>query len=82
MAPSAVDIDVPNGKHSYRSGRTSTNPLRKTGALDTAHAFEEVTPVIGREYPKTNIVDDLLQSDELLRDLAITSMPPHLVCPC
>jgi hypothetical protein len=37
--------------------------------------YEESTPVIGREYPEVNVVDDILNasdSDELLRDLAIT----------
>jgi hypothetical protein len=54
-------------------------PLRKTGAIDK-FAFEETTPVIGREYPDLNIVDDILNSDkadELIRDLAITSVPPR-----
>lgn len=50
-------------------------PLSVTGALDQ-HKFEEVTPVIGREYPTVNLVDDVLNAknaDELIRDLAITS---------
>ncbi|PYI04391.1 alpha-ketoglutarate-dependent sulfonate dioxygenase, partial [Aspergillus sclerotiicarbonarius CBS 121057] len=49
-------------------------PLKPSGALDQ-FVFEETTPVIGREYPTVNIVDDLLNapnSDELVRDLAIT----------
>ncbi|KAH7403078.1 taurine dioxygenase family protein [Cadophora sp. MPI-SDFR-AT-0126] len=53
----------------------NTAPLKKTGALDSAFAFEDVTPVIGREYPKAQIVEDILRaenSDELVRDLAIT----------
>lgn len=67
MAPSTTLPEHTNGKTKF---------LRKTGTLDTAHHFEEVTPTIGREYPKTNIVNDLLHAsnaDELLRDLAITS---------
>ena len=50
-------------------------PLKASGSLDK-FAFEESTPVIGREYPTLNIVDDILNapnSDELVRDLAITS---------
>jgi hypothetical protein len=50
-------------------------PLKPSGALDV-FKFEETTPVIGREYPSVNIVDDLLNapnSDELVRDLAIAS---------
>jgi hypothetical protein len=51
-------------------------PLTKTGALDGKFKFEDTTPVIGREYPEVNIVEDLLgapDADELIRDLAITS---------
>lgn len=50
-------------------------PLKKTGAIDKFE-FEETTPVVGREYSKLNIVDDILgaeNADELIRDLAITS---------
>jgi hypothetical protein len=50
-------------------------PLKKSGALDNEFKYEESTPVIGREYPEVNVVDDILNasdSDELLRDLAIT----------
>jgi hypothetical protein len=51
-------------------------PQKKTGALDASFKFEETTPVIGREYPEVNIVEDILNAsntDELIRDLAITS---------
>lgn len=50
-------------------------PLKLSGALDQ-FSFEETTPAIGREFHNVNIVDDLLNatnSDELVRDLAITS---------
>lgn len=56
--------------------KTYPPPLQKSGALDSKFEFEESTPVIGREYPTVNIVDDLLNADnadELIRDLAITS---------
>jgi hypothetical protein len=55
---------------------TLTTPVTKSGALDAKFKFEETTPVIGREYPEANIVDDILgalDADELIRDLAITS---------
>lgn len=58
--------------------RQYPEPLSVSGALDKFQ-FEEATPVIGREYPTVNIVDDLINApnaDELLRDLAITSMFP------
>lgn len=57
-------------------GSDYPSPLPKSGALDGKFIFEESTPIIGREYPTLNIVDDLLNAsdaDELIRDLAITS---------
>ncbi|KAI1337456.1 taurine dioxygenase family protein [Xylariaceae sp. FL0016] len=53
----------------------SREPLKLSGALEKAFTYEETTPAIGREFPSLNIVDQLLNvpnSDELLRDLAIT----------
>jgi hypothetical protein len=51
-------------------------PLKQSGLLNEKFESDDLTPVIGREFPKVNIVDDLLNSpdaDTLLRDLAITS---------
>ena len=51
-------------------------PLSVSGAFDSKFKFEELTPVIGREYPTVNLVDEVMNaenSDELIRDLAITS---------
>ncbi|ANB15314.1 Jlp1p [Sugiyamaella lignohabitans] len=45
--------------------------LKPSGALDSEYEFIETTPVIGREYP-TAQVKDILENDELIRDLAIT----------
>jgi hypothetical protein len=56
--------------------KTYPSPLAKSGVLDKKFAFEETTPVIGREYSSVNIVDDILNAsdaDDLTRDLAITS---------
>lgn len=49
-------------------------PLKLSGALDHLEHFD-VTPVIGREYANVDLVELLHapNSDELLRDLAITS---------
>lgn len=50
-------------------------PLVLSGALDR-FSYEETTPEIGREYVDVNIVNDLMNSensDDVLRDLAITS---------
>lgn len=52
------------------------SPLKASGALNNKFQHEDVTPVIGREYPHLNFVDDLLNSpdgDTLIRDLAIAS---------
>lgn len=50
-------------------------PLKLSGALDQYDHFE-VTPTIGREYSNVKLYDLLRapNSDELIRDLAITSM--------
>lgn len=68
MAPSAID-QTP--VHTKAHGRT---PLQLSGALDKYESFD-VTPAIGREFPRANLVEWLNapNSDELLRDLAITS---------
>lgn len=52
-----------------------SKPMELSGAL-SHFLYEDTTPVIGREFTNVNIVEDLLNadnSDELLRDLAITS---------
>ena len=66
------DIDPNSSEFKTRN----TAPLKKTGVLDSAFEFEDVTPVIGRGYPKARIVEDILgaeNADELIRDIAITS---------
>lgn len=77
MAPSAVDVVVPTPvpdntlKHKALPIR---QPLKASGALDK-YASEDVTPVIGTEFPEANLVEWLQSpnADELLRDLAIKS---------
>lgn len=73
MAPSAVEADTTPIVPVVAKGATR-EPLKLSGSLDSYESFE-VTPVIGREYPTANLVDFLEapNSDELLRDLAITS---------
>lgn len=70
---------IPGESLPIRPGNNETTqypaPLKLSGELEKFE-FEETTPVIGREFPTVNIVDDLLNapnSDELVRDLAITS---------
>ena len=52
-------------------------PLKLSGALDHFESFD-VTPVIGREFVGVNLARWLKapNSDELIRDLAITSRAP------
>jgi hypothetical protein len=49
-------------------------PLKLSCALDTFESFD-ATPVIGREYANVDLIEWLRtpNSDELIRDLAITS---------
>ncbi|KAF2678538.1 TauD-domain-containing protein [Lentithecium fluviatile CBS 122367] len=61
-------------KQDSRSSVHTPKPFQPTGILDKFD-YEEVTPIIGREFPTLKIVDDLLNADnadELLRELAIT----------
>jgi hypothetical protein len=55
-------------------------PLQLAGVLDKYESFD-VTPTIGKEFKDVNLKEwlDAPNSDELLRDLAITSMIfPHV----
>lgn len=56
-----------------RASKLIHEPLQLSGALDKFEPFE-VTPVIGTEFSNVNLVDWLNapNSDELIRDLAIT----------
>ena len=70
MAPSAIDVEsLPT-----RSKSEHREPLKLSGVLDAYESFD-VTSAIGREFPKASLVEWLNaeNSDELLRDLAITS---------
>ena len=75
MAPSAIpsaNNDVP-GDWDRITKSNNAAPLKLSGALD--FEYDDLTPVVGREFANVNIVDDLLNSpdgDGLLKDLAIT----------
>ncbi|CCC13798.1 hypothetical protein SMACR_07308 [Sordaria macrospora] len=85
MAPSAVEavqaavqttINVKN--QATQQGAPTQHaqhvePLKLSGVLDQYEHFD-VTPIIGREFPKANLVEWLNapNADELIRDLAIT----------
>lgn len=50
-------------------------PLKTRGVLESFEYFD-ITPVIGREYPSASLKEwlEAPNSDDLIRDLAITSM--------
>ncbi len=75
MAPTAIDTETQVPIHTKVKSSTHREPLELSSALDQYEKFD-VTPIIGREFPKANLVEwlDAPNSDELLRDLAITSM--------
>ena len=80
----SLSVDDANG-HSHKKEEAPASqgpvletqhkePLKLTGALSHFESFD-VTPVIGREFVGVNLAKWLRapNSDELLRDLAITS---------
>ena len=74
MAPGILAEETASNQASQVHDHAS-EPLRPSGALEKFE-YEDVTPIIGREFPNLNIVNDLINgenSDELLRELAITS---------
>ncbi|KAH8648509.1 hypothetical protein BX600DRAFT_502910 [Xylariales sp. PMI_506] len=66
-APAATEKELPKVLTNHRE------PLKLSGALDKFDHFD-VTPIIGREYDNVDLAEWLRapNSDELLRDLAIT----------
>lgn len=83
MAPIATSAEdgfghVP-GKNGHSDGNiVKTTPLKPTGVLDHYEHFD-LTPVIGREFPKVDLVEWLQapNADELLTELAYTSKETH-----
>lgn len=87
MAPHSEEVTSPPADPLYEKNSSTRNckqeaacstscmtPLKLKGLLDQYKSFD-VTPVIGREFPDANLADWLRapNSDDLLRDLAITS---------
>lgn len=72
-----VPITIPS-KAAQGPSTLQREPLKLSGVLDQFESFD-VTPVIGKEFPTVNLKEWLQapNSDELLRDLAITSMHMH-----
>jgi hypothetical protein len=82
---SVSDVKEQNGAHKEETSAPAVQepsletqhkePLKLSGALDHFESFD-VTPIIGREFVGVNLARWLRapNSDELLRDLAITSI--------
>ncbi|KAL1953132.1 hypothetical protein VTO42DRAFT_3567 [Malbranchea cinnamomea] len=70
--PTTVDASNSKGIKA-ETGSLLREPLKLSGVLDKFESFD-VTPVLGREFPTANLKEWLRapNSDELLRDLAIT----------
>jgi hypothetical protein len=73
----AVQLPETEPKHHHHGHHSHhKEPLKLSGALDHFESFD-VTPTIGREFVGVNLAKWLRapNSDELIRDLAITSNP-------
>ncbi|KAE8149808.1 putative alpha-ketoglutarate-dependent sulfonate dioxygenase [Aspergillus avenaceus] len=75
MAPAIADTApiVPIVEQGVSAKVFRKEPLKFSGSLDSVESFD-VTPVIGREFPTAKLKEWLQapNSDELLRDLALT----------
>ena len=60
--------------------RPRVNKLEYSGSLDK-YTFNDVTPVIGREFEGLQIRDLLKQDDRVIRDLAVTGAFPLIIQP-
>ena len=69
------DSHIIGGHESARS--QLAKPLVYSGSLDS-FKNQDVTPIIGREFKGLQVRDLLKWGDEMIRDLAITSMQPLL----
>ena len=79
---SSTEQGSSNGQPETSEEFTPKAPLKLKGALDQFKSFD-VTPIIGREFEDADLAEWLRapNSDELLRDLAITSQHPILLNP-
>jgi hypothetical protein len=78
MAPSATEAEPQTAIPIHPGKAAAAKPWVKSTGILNQYEHIDLTPVIGREYPHVNLVS-LLQapnSEELLRELALTSMSP------
>lgn len=73
-SPERVSANLAKQNGHSNSHEVKTTPLKLTGVLDH-HEHFDLTPVIGREFPKVDLVEWLQapNADELLTELAYTS---------
>ncbi|KAJ6442391.1 taurine dioxygenase [Purpureocillium lavendulum] len=73
MAPAVVDAPPADIPVVTKGATALPKPAKASGVLDQYESFD-VTPIIGREFPSAKLVEWLNapNSDELIRDLAIT----------
>jgi hypothetical protein len=74
MASSTTETTTIIAEQTRPADNNHKAPLKLKGVLDQFKSFD-VTPVIGKEFPEVNLKSLLRaeNSDELIRDLAITS---------
>lgn len=80
MAPSVITEEVPVIEAKTLKGDSIREPLKPSGKLEEFEYFD-VTPTIGREFPKASLAEWLKapNSDELIRDLAITGTQLQII---
>lgn len=79
MAPTkrtdSIHEDGVNGARIFGGNSTArsrlSEPLVYSGSLDS-FKYQDLTPVIGREFEGLQVTDLLSQGDTLIRDLAVT----------
>ncbi len=76
------DTAVEEQKPAAATSKYVREPLKLAGVIEAWKHFD-VTPVIGREFENVDLADVLKaeNSDELIRDLAITSAAPPPLTP-
>lgn len=67
-----ADGNIMGGNASART--RLSKPLLYSGTLD-GFKHQDLTPIVGREYEGLQVTDLLKWGDEMIRDLAVTSMP-------
>lgn len=74
MTSTTIETATLVAEHTRPTENVHKEPLQLKGVLDQFNSFD-VTPVIGKEFPEVNLKSLLRaeNSDELIRDLAITS---------